>query len=126
MRTLSGVFLLNGKATNTLTIKTGVPFPEFPSELVHPNTSIIDVTETDFVNKPLGTGPFAVSSFTPGTAVGLIRYDEYWDGTSKLEKARFSFNDDANEKNTCIIGKNFVIVLNRLVGLFGGGLINGY
>ena len=97
MRTLNGVFLLNGKATNTLTIKTEVPFPKFPSELVHPNTSIIEVTETDFVIKPVGTGLCADSSFTPGTAVGLIRYDEYWDGTAKLEKARFSFYEDANE-----------------------------
>ena len=77
---------------NTLTIKTTVPFPEFLSELVHPNTSIIDVTETDYINKPIGTGPFAVSSFMPGTAVDLIRYDGYWNGPAKLETARFSFN----------------------------------
>lgn len=87
---------------NTLTIKTEVPFPEFPSELVHPNTSIIDITETDFVKKPVGTGPFAVSSFTPGTAVDLIRYDEYWDGAAKLEKARFSFNEDANARSLAL------------------------
>ncbi|KRE48983.1 nickel ABC transporter substrate-binding protein [Paenibacillus sp. Soil522] len=84
---------------NTLTIKTEVPFPEFPSELVHPNTSIIDVTEADFVNKPIGTGPFAVSSFTPGTAVDLVRYDGYWNGAAKLESAKFSFNEDANARS---------------------------
>ncbi|HSP22104.1 MAG TPA: nickel ABC transporter substrate-binding protein [Planococcus sp. (in: firmicutes)] len=87
---------------HTLTIKTEVPFPEFPSELVHPNTSIIDVTETDFVNKPIGTGPFAVSSFTPGTAVDLMRYEGYWDGAAKLEKARFSFNEDANARSLAL------------------------
>lgn len=87
---------------NTLTIKTEVPFPEFPSELVHPNTSIIDVTEADFVNKPIGTGPFAVSSFTPGTAVDLVRYDGYWNGTAKLESAKFSFNEDANARSLAL------------------------
>ncbi|PSL40059.1 peptide/nickel transport system substrate-binding protein [Planomicrobium soli] len=87
---------------HTLTIKTEVPFPEFPSELVHPNTSIIDVTETDFVNKPVGTGPFAVSSFTPKTAVNLVRYDEYWDGTALLETAKFSFNEDANARSLAL------------------------
>jgi peptide/nickel transport system substrate-binding protein len=87
---------------NTLTIKTAVPFPEFPSELVHPNTSIIDVTETDYMNKPIGTGPFAVSSFTPGTAVDLKRYDGYWNGPAKLESARFSFNADANARSLAL------------------------
>ena len=87
---------------NTLTIKTTVPFPEFLSELVHPNTSIIDVTETDYINKPIGTGPFAVSSFMPGTAVDLIRYDGYWNGPAKLETARFSFNTDANARTLAL------------------------
>lgn len=87
---------------NSLTIKTAVPFPEFPSELVHPNTSIIDVTETDYINKPIGTGPFTVSSFTPGTAVDLIRYDGYWNGPAKLETARFSFNADANARSLAL------------------------
>lgn len=85
-----------------LTIKTKVPFPEFPSELVHPNTSIIDTAESDFVNKPIGTGPFAVSSFTPGTAVDLVRYEGYWDGAANLEKARFSFNEDANARSLAL------------------------
>ncbi|MDQ0058993.1 nickel ABC transporter substrate-binding protein [Paenibacillus harenae] len=87
---------------NTLKIRTAVPFPEFPSELVHPNTSIIDVTEADFDNKPVGTGPFAVSSFTPGTAVDLVRYDGYWNGAARLEAARFSFNEDANARSLAL------------------------
>lgn len=37
----------------TLTITTKEPFPEFPSELVHPNTSIIDVSAKEtFLNSP--------------------------------------------------------------------------
>ncbi|QOS90672.1 MULTISPECIES: nickel ABC transporter substrate-binding protein [Bacillales] len=87
---------------NALTIMTEVPFPEFPSELVHPNTSIIDVKESDYINKPIGTGPFAVSKFMPGTAVDLIRYESYWDGAAKLERARFSFNEDANARSLAL------------------------
>ena len=70
--------------------------------MVHPNTSIIDVKESDYINKPVGTGPFAVSKFTPGTAVDLKRYDSYWGGAAKLEKARFSFNEDANARSLAL------------------------
>lgn len=87
---------------NTLTVKTKVPFPEFPSELVHPNTSIIDVADTNYIHKPIGTGPFAVSSFTPGASVDLIRYDGYWNGPAKLESATFSFNEDANARSLAL------------------------
>ena len=93
-----------------LIIRTTVPFPEFPSELVHPNTSIIDVAEEDYINQPIGTGPFAVSSFTPGTAVDLVRYDEYWDGAAKLEAARFSFNEDANARSLALESRDADIV----------------
>ncbi|ANU15653.1 ABC transporter substrate-binding protein [Planococcus maritimus] len=93
-----------------LTIKTTKPFPEFPSELVHPNTAIIDVDGTDFINKPVGTGPFAVELFTPGTAVDLVRFEDYWDGAAKLEKARFSFNEDANARSLALESKGADIV----------------
>ena len=65
---------------NKLEITTIQPFPEFASELVNPNTAVIDVSEPDIVNKPVGTGPFKLTSFTPGSKLELERYDTYWDG----------------------------------------------
>lgn len=86
----------------TLNISTTEPFPEFASELVNPNVSIIDVTEEDIVNKPIGTGPFVLSSFTPGSKLELERYDGYWDGASKLDSVTFSFNEDANARSLAL------------------------
>lgn len=61
---------------NKLEITTTEPFPEFASELVNPNTAIIDVSEPDIVNKPVGTGPFKLTSFTAGKEAGAepLRY----------------------------------------------------
>ncbi|MFS0882017.1 nickel ABC transporter substrate-binding protein [Metabacillus niabensis] len=86
----------------TLHITTKEPFPEFVSELVNPNVSIIDVTEEDIVGKPIGTGPFALKSFTPGSKLELVRYDNYWDGASKLDSVTFSFNEDANARSLAL------------------------
>ncbi|WPP43562.1 nickel ABC transporter substrate-binding protein [Paenibacillus hunanensis] len=86
----------------TLHMTTTEPFPEFVSELVNPNTSIIDVSENDIVNKPVGTGPFALSSFTPGSRLELKRYDGYWDGASPLDGVTFSFNEDANARSLAL------------------------
>ena len=82
----------------TLNLETEKAFPQFPSELVHPNTAIIDVTEPDIDKKPIGTGPFQVDSFTAGATLQLIRYDGYWDGMAKLDRATFAFNEDENAR----------------------------
>ncbi|MFC7687507.1 nickel ABC transporter substrate-binding protein [Ureibacillus sp. GCM10028918] len=86
----------------TLHISTKEPFPEFISELVNPNVSIIDVTEPDIVNKPVGTGPFVLKSFSPGSKLELDRYDDYWDGASNLDSVTFSFNEDANARSLAL------------------------
>lgn len=85
----------------TLQITTE-PFPEFISELVNPNVSIIDVTEEDIVNYPIGTGPFKLTSFSPGSKLELERFNDYWDGASKLDTVTFSFNEDANARSLAL------------------------
>ncbi|MFT4398774.1 nickel ABC transporter substrate-binding protein [Bacillus sp. SW14] len=87
------------KANNRqLVIKTDKVRPEFPSELVHPNTAIIDVADKNEAKAPVGTGPFKVESFTSGSSLSLIKFEDYWDGAAKLDKAVFSFNEDANAR----------------------------
>lgn len=86
----------------TLHITLKEAFPEFISELVNPNVSIIDVTEEDIVNHPVGTGPFKLESFTPGSKLELVKYDGYWDGASNLDSVTFSFNEDANARSLAL------------------------
>ncbi len=86
----------------TLRVSNTEPFPEFISELVNPNVSIIDVSEKDIVNKPVGTGPFTLTSFVPGSRLELKRYDGYWDGAAKLNSVTFSFNEDANARSMAL------------------------
>ncbi|KAB7667639.1 nickel ABC transporter substrate-binding protein [Bacillus sp. B1-b2] len=86
----------------TLHITLKEAFPEFISELVNPNVSIIDVTEKDIVNHPVGTGPFKLESFTPGSKLELVKYDGYWDGASNLDSVTFAFNEDANARSLAL------------------------
>nr|WP_230503606.1 nickel ABC transporter substrate-binding protein [Sutcliffiella rhizosphaerae] len=87
---------------HTLKITTKEQFPEFISELVNPNVSIIDVTENDIINRPIGTGPFSLKSFNPGSKLEMERYDKYWDGPSKLDSVSFLFNEDANARSLAL------------------------
>jgi peptide/nickel transport system substrate-binding protein len=86
----------------TLTFMLKEPLPEFPSELVHPNASIIDVSEENVETNPIGTGPFKVAAFESGSKIELDRFDEYWDGKPKLDKVTFTFNEDANARTSAL------------------------
>lgn len=81
-----------------LKIVTDEPFPQFPSELVHPNTSIIDTTELDIEKKPIGTGPFSVDTFVANSSLNVERYDQYWGEAAKLDRASFTFNEDESAR----------------------------
>ncbi len=91
-------------------ITTKQPFPEFVSELVNPNVSIIDVSEEDIVNHPVGTGPFSLTSFEPGSKLELERYDQYWDGPSNLDSVTFSFHESSQYYTHSPIQYHFFIL----------------
>ncbi|MBB6021879.1 peptide/nickel transport system substrate-binding protein [Paenibacillus sp. JGP012] len=99
-----------------LQITNTEPYPAFPTELVHPTTSIISVAaekqmgKEAFNNAPVGTGPFKVTSFTPGSEMHLVRNDEYWDGKAKLDEVTFRFNADANVRTLAFQSKQADIV----------------
>ncbi|WP_394139447.1 nickel ABC transporter substrate-binding protein [Cytobacillus oceanisediminis] len=86
----------------TLIITTEQKLPQFPSELVHPNTAIVDSSVENMEQKPIGTGPFKVVSFEPNSKLELEKHGEYWDGEVKLDRATMTFNEDANARTTAL------------------------
>ncbi|MBU8690539.1 ABC transporter substrate-binding protein [Priestia megaterium] len=85
-----------------LTITTTEPLAALPSELVHPNTAIIDADAPDIKNKPVGTGPFKVASFKPDNEMKVKKYKEYWGGEPKLDEVVLTFNDDENARTSAL------------------------
>ncbi|MNW35572.1 Nickel-binding periplasmic protein precursor [compost metagenome] len=93
-----------------LSITTEQPFPQFPSELVHPNTAVVDVTAANPDKTPVGTGPFRVASFVSGSSLQVERYDGYWDGIAKLDRAAFNFNEDGNARLSALMAGDADVV----------------
>ena len=85
-----------------LLIQTKTTYPEFISELVNPNTAIIDTDAADVTQQPMGTGPFQVERFAPGTKVELKRFKSYWQAQAKLDSVDFVFNEDAGARTNAL------------------------
>src|SRR5690606_20073687 len=65
------------------------------------------VPEGYYPKKPIGTGPFKFSSFTPGQESVFARYDDYWrDGQPYVDELRVvNFTDDTARTNALLAGQ---------------------
>jgi peptide/nickel transport system substrate-binding protein len=52
--------------------------------------------------EPIGTGPFAISEFSPPDSMTVERFDGYWGQTAKLDGAVFRFLPDAGSRAAAI------------------------
>jgi len=72
---------------HTVVFTTATPMGTFLSNLallfVAPAASLDD---PDFFLKPVGSGPFAVESFTQGDRTVLTRNDDYWGESAKVDR----------------------------------------
>lgn len=72
----------------SFTITTEQVYPTMISDLASPEMAMMDLDNTkDFVNAPIGTGPFVVKSFEPEGKVEVSRNEKYWNGEVKLDGA---------------------------------------
>ena len=59
----------------------------------------------DFYKKPVGTGPFMVSEFSPGSHLTFVRNPHYWEsGKPYLDQVRFNFATDSNSRLLALQG----------------------
>lgn len=78
---LTGVEVL-GRFTLRVTLR--YPFAEFPQVLGHPVAAIVPVDyieqigERTFARRPVGSGPYRVVRWRPGTQIDLMRWSAYW------------------------------------------------
>ncbi|TDD71866.1 ABC transporter substrate-binding protein [Actinomadura rubrisoli] len=72
------------KAVDKLTVRVGLSKPFGPFKDIWANV-LLPMTKAGSVpGKPIGTGPFAVKTFTAGRQTKLARFDGYWGDKPKL------------------------------------------
>jgi peptide/nickel transport system substrate-binding protein len=83
---------------NCLLIETETVHPTFISELVHPNTAILDVSADAIESRPMATGPYKVESVQSMVGAELVNNPDYWDGAAAIDRISFKGNTDANAR----------------------------
>jgi ABC-type transport system substrate-binding protein len=75
----------------TVKLSTAEPFGPMLFYLAHGSGGIaspaaVEQWGKDFVEHPVGTGPYKLESFTPGVEVVLVRNDDYWGERPPLDR----------------------------------------
>lgn len=88
--------------SQTFTIHTEKPSPQFIHELVDPKTAIVDVTSTD---KIIGTGPYEVTDFKPNDSISLTASTHYWNGNASIKEVHYQLIPDQKTLELAIKSK---------------------
>ncbi|MBI5088294.1 MAG: twin-arginine translocation signal domain-containing protein [Actinobacteria bacterium] len=89
----------------TLEIPLTTPRAEFPSDLTQVRIVKDGAQDADFASNPIGTGPFAFSSFTPGQSSLFSRNPNYWqEGKPYLDELEFTTISDGTARMNALLG----------------------
>lgn len=95
--------------SSTVVVKLSKPQAAFPVLLgynanILPEHLLKDLSPeqlanpTEFLKKPIGTGPFKFDQYQPGSFARMVRNDDYFDGKPKLDAMVFRIVPDANSQ----------------------------
>ena len=97
--------------SRTVTIKTSKPHTDLTKTLAHPYFSILDM-ESDLVNKPVGTGPYAIDKYDTGISISMVANENYWKEEVPYEKLNVIFIDDNTTKSMALQNGDVDVVEN--------------
>ncbi len=80
--------------SEAVTIESDLPVADMPAELARPVYAVLVSDSGQLV----GTGPFQVLEFQPGTRLRLKAFDECWRGRPYLDSLQITFNKSLREQ----------------------------
>lgn len=89
---------------HTLTLNLQEPFGLVPEMLAMGSIYMRSVRDGGTLEKPWGTGPFVLDSFTAGQEAKLTRNDDYWGDKANIEKLTIAYFTEQNAVTNAIRG----------------------
>ncbi|MCD8019344.1 MAG: ABC transporter substrate-binding protein [Clostridiales bacterium] len=84
----------------TLTITLKEAQADLTMNLAYPVFVVLDVSvdDLDLDDNPIGTGPYAITSYSPNESVSLAANEYYWNGEVPYDNVEITFIDDSSTK----------------------------
>ncbi len=102
-------------AARTLTVVLKAAQADLRKNLAYPVFGVLDVSDgADIDYAPVGTGPYAITSYEPKVSATLVKNENYWDGEVPYEALEVLYiqEDSANTKGMALMAGNVDLVEN--------------
>ncbi|MEV7520043.1 ABC transporter substrate-binding protein [Streptomyces sp. NPDC091371] len=88
---------------STVEFRLKRPYAEFPNTLAAFGAYIVPKDAASF-DRPVGSGPFAFVSFTPGSSLLVKRNEAYWEGAPHLDELEFVIAAEESARVSALLG----------------------
>src|SRR5262249_7071451 len=88
----------------TVSVPFAKPYTTLPEVLSLKSNSPLIIPVGWNVKHPIGTGPFKLTSFTPGKQATFARYENYWNGPAHLDHVILTDFSDEDALVNALIG----------------------
>lgn len=77
---------------------TAAKYLSFLTAYILPKAYFEKVGEAEFLNKPIGAGPYKLVDYKRGSRITLEAFDKYWGGKPKIDKVIFDIVPDSSAR----------------------------
>ncbi|MBI4901454.1 MAG: ABC transporter substrate-binding protein [Actinobacteria bacterium] len=109
---LAPIVAVSAKDSGTVIVTLSQPSNAWLYSMTSTAGMIVDPATTDMATKPMGSGPFAYSSWTKGDSITLVKNTKYWGTPGRFDQVVFRYYVDPNAMITAMLSGDLDIISN--------------
>ncbi|GAA1019684.1 peptide ABC transporter substrate-binding protein [Acrocarpospora pleiomorpha] len=99
----SGKLTLAAPDASTVTVQTEEPDPLLPLRVSFVEMTKSDISTTEKVREPIGTGPYKIETWTAGQKLTLTSWDGYWGSKPAYPKAEYQWREEGTVRAAMVV-----------------------
>jgi peptide/nickel transport system substrate-binding protein len=109
---LAPIAAVSAKDSGTVVVTLTQPSIAWLYSMTSTAGMIVDPASTDMATKPMGSGPFAFSTWTKGDSITLTKNTKYWGTPGRFDDVVFRYYVDPNAMITAMLSGDLDIISN--------------
>ena len=109
---LAPIASVSAQDSSTVVVTLSQPSNAWLYSMTSTAGMIVDPAITDMATKPMGSGPFAFSTWTKGDSITLAKNTNYWGTPGRFDEVMFRYYVDPNAMITAMLSGDLDIISN--------------